>query len=65
MKKIAFLCSLCLIATVALAHEVPVPHAHPEYVHGIVPFLQFVVLPLVVAWASVKLYRHLRSSDQA
>ena len=64
MKKVALLFSLCLMATLAIAHEVPVPHAHQDYVHGIVPFLQFVAAPLIIAVAVFKLYKYWKQSSQ-
>ena len=64
MKKIALLFSLCLMATLVFAHEVPVPHAHQDYVHGVVPFLQYVVAPLVIVWMVFKLYKRWKQSSQ-
>ncbi|MEM9673432.1 MAG: hypothetical protein ACFB15_14130 [Cyclobacteriaceae bacterium] len=65
MKRIALLFTFCLMVTLTFAHDVPVPHAHQDYVHGLLPFLQFVVAPLAVAWLAFKLYKHFRQTDRA
>jgi hypothetical protein len=49
---------------IIMAHEVPVPHAHNDYVHGFVPFLQFIVLPMVIGFGLLRLYKHLKKSGQ-
>lgn len=49
---------------IILAHEVPVPHAHQEGVHGLLPFLQYIVSPIVLSVVGFKLYKSYKQSDQ-
>lgn len=65
MKKVVILFTLCLMVTLTFAHEVPVPHAHQDYMHGLLPFLQFVVAPLIIVWLAFKLYKYWKQSSQA
>jgi hypothetical protein len=62
MKKIALLLLISSVSTLALAHEVPVPHAHQDYVHGLVPFLKYIVFPVAIGLAVLKLYKHFKNS---
>ncbi|MFY0653469.1 MAG: hypothetical protein JXQ96_15610 [Cyclobacteriaceae bacterium] len=64
MKKLALIVLACLSPMMIMAHEVPVPHAHHDHVHGFVPFLQYIVLPMVIGFGVLKLYKHYRKSSQ-
>jgi hypothetical protein len=62
MKKITWIVLVCLTPVVTMAHEIPVPHDHQA--HGILPLLQYVVLPIALGLGIVKLYRTLKRSNQ-
>ncbi|MFY0626764.1 MAG: hypothetical protein JXR07_10725 [Reichenbachiella sp.] len=64
MKRITLLVIACTISTISMAHEVPVPHAHSGYIHGIVPFLIYILLPVSLGIGIVKLYAYLKKAKQ-
>lgn len=65
MKKTTLIVLACLTPLVTMAHELPVPHAHSEYVHGIVPFIKYILLPVAIGFGALKCYRYLKGSGQA
>lgn len=64
MKKITLLGIACITPIMTMAHEIPVPHAHQDYVHGLLPFLQFIVLPIILGLGLVKLFKIFKRSGQ-
>lgn len=61
MKKLALLFLICSVSTLALAHKVPVPHAHQDYIHGLAPFLRYIVFPIAIGLGALKLCKHFRN----
>lgn len=65
MKKITLLVLSCIVSTATMAHDVPVPHAHSGYIHGLVPFMQYVMLPLLLVIGVVKVYGYFKKAKEA
>ncbi|MEQ8552842.1 MAG: hypothetical protein RIC53_09340 [Cyclobacteriaceae bacterium] len=65
MKKITILLLVFLSVTSSFAHELPLPHAHKEYIHGFDNFIIFVAIPILVIFISVKLISKIRRSGRA
>ena len=64
MKKITLFILTCIAPIITKAHEMPVPHGHQDYVHGLLPFLQYIVLPIVLGLGVVKLFKTFKQSRQ-
>ena len=52
------------MATLAVAHEVPVPHTHPHETNELTPFILFVVALLAIGWGVTHLYKYFKRIGQ-